>query len=115
MARYTKKDKDGRYYIESVNGKLESDIHGHTYGKAIDRFAELENADVASNAEKLESLILAMNEKNDRLPIMLAKAKSETATEIFAEIEEYFGMYNVPIFLTRDNFAKLKKKYTEGE
>ena len=43
MARYTKKDADGRYYIESVNGKLESDKFGHTYGEAIDRFAELEN------------------------------------------------------------------------
>ena len=51
MARYTKKDKDGRYYIESVNGKLESNIYGHTYGEAIDRFAELENADVAPKTE----------------------------------------------------------------
>lgn len=46
MARYTKCDADGRYYIESANGKLESNIKGHTYGEAIDRFAELENADV---------------------------------------------------------------------
>ena len=44
--RYTKKDHDGRYYIESVNGKLESDKYGHVYGAAIDRFAKLENADV---------------------------------------------------------------------
>lgn len=42
MARYTKKDNDNRYYIESVNGKLESNIFGHTYGESIDRFAELE-------------------------------------------------------------------------
>jgi hypothetical protein len=42
MERYTKQDKDGRYYIESANGKLESDIRGHTYGKAIDRLAEIE-------------------------------------------------------------------------
>ena len=47
MARYTNKDANGRYYIESANGKLESNIKGHTYGEAIDRFAELENADVA--------------------------------------------------------------------
>lgn len=46
MERYTKKDSDGRYYIESVNGKLESNKFGHTYGEAIDRFAELENANV---------------------------------------------------------------------
>lgn len=51
MARYTKRDADGRYYIESANGKLESNIKGHTYGEAIDRFAELENADVAPMAE----------------------------------------------------------------
>lgn len=37
MARYTKKDMNGRYYIESVNGKLESDIKGHTYGEAIEQ------------------------------------------------------------------------------
>jgi hypothetical protein len=47
MARYTNKDANGHYYIESANGKLESDIKGHTYGEAIDRFAKLENADVA--------------------------------------------------------------------
>lgn len=46
MARYTKQDRDGRYYIESANGRLEGDKFGHTYGEAIDRFAELENADV---------------------------------------------------------------------
>ena len=46
MTRYTKQDSDGRYYIESVNGRLESDKYGHTYGESIDRFAELENADV---------------------------------------------------------------------
>ena len=51
MPRYTKKDKDGRYYIESVNGRLESDKFGHTYGEAIDRFAEFENADVVPRAD----------------------------------------------------------------
>lgn len=43
MERYTKQDKDGRYYIESANVKLESDTHGRTYGASIDCFAELEN------------------------------------------------------------------------
>lgn len=51
MARYTMKDKNGRYYIESANGKLESNIKGHTYGEAIDRFAEYENADVVPRSE----------------------------------------------------------------
>lgn len=46
MTRYTKQDSDGCYYIESVNGKLESDKYGHVYGESIDRFAELENANL---------------------------------------------------------------------
>lgn len=48
----------------------------------------IHTADVASNAEKLKPLILAMNEKNDRLPIMLAKAKTETARSIFKDLRE---------------------------
>lgn len=51
MPRYTKKDANGKYYIESANGKLESNIKGHTYGEAIERFAELENADVVPKSE----------------------------------------------------------------
>ena len=58
MARYTKKDKKGRYYIESVNGKLESNVFGHTYGEAIERFAELENADVAPKSEVAKQVLL---------------------------------------------------------
>lgn len=46
MKRYTHKSEDGRYYIESANGKLESDIKGHIFGKAIDYFAELENTNL---------------------------------------------------------------------
>ncbi len=48
-------------------------------------------------------------------PIADVAPRAEVAREIFEEIEEYFGMYNVPIFLTRKNFAELKKKYTEGQ
>lgn len=51
MARYTHKDENGRYYIESKNGLLESDIKGRVYGEAIDRFAELENTPTADVAE----------------------------------------------------------------
>lgn len=47
ITRYTQRDKDGRWYIEGSNGKLENDTHGRTYGAAIDRLAVLEN--VASN------------------------------------------------------------------
>jgi hypothetical protein len=41
--RYTKKDADGNYYIESKNGALWSDIKGRTYGPAIDLLALFEN------------------------------------------------------------------------
>lgn len=51
MARYTYKDENGRYYIESKNGLLESDIKGRVFGKAIDRFAEFENAPTEDVAE----------------------------------------------------------------
>ena len=30
--RHTKKDAEGHYYIDSVNGLLESDKFGHVYG-----------------------------------------------------------------------------------
>ena len=55
MERFTKQDKNGRYYIESANGKLENDNHGYTYGAAIDRFAELENTCVAQQ-KKIDDL-----------------------------------------------------------
>ena len=54
--RFTMKDSDGRHYIESANGKLESNIFGHTYGEAIDHFAKLETADVVER-NKLKQLI----------------------------------------------------------
>lgn len=57
----------------------------------------------------------ALNIEVEALKIANEKMYSSieaTKAEIFEEIEEYFGMYNVPIFLTRKNFAELKKKYT---
>ena len=109
MARYTKKGNDGRYYIESVNGRLESDIFGHTYGEAIDRFAELENADVVPREEfealqRRYDLAVAEREANAKalieanidldamrgaatsLKMHYENAKHETAREIFEEI-----------------------------
>ena len=40
--RYTKKDSEGNWYIESKNGALWSDNKGRTYGPAIDCFAQYE-------------------------------------------------------------------------
>ena len=42
-----------------------------------------------------------------------ADCMKKYAEDIFSEIEEYFGIYECAIFLTRNNFAKLKKKYME--
>ncbi len=41
--RYTKKDSEGNWYIESKNGALWSDNKGRTYGPAIDQLALFEN------------------------------------------------------------------------
>lgn len=78
----------------------------------------IEDADVAPRAEvlRLQSQVNRLKRYDEERDIalherLISETKSETAMEIFAEIEEYFGMYNVPIFLTRDNFAKLKEKY----
>lgn len=90
MPRYTKKDADGRYYIESVNGKLESNKFGHTYGEAIDRFAELENANVAPMAD--------------------------VAREIFDELElkaPFFCENQIAYEHFYEELAELKNKYTE--
>lgn len=89
MPRYTKQDKDGRYYIESENGKLESDTKGHTYGEAIDRFAELE-ADVVprSEVERLTIELEAMRGAENSYKLHYEKAKQEVAEQIFGEIEK---------------------------
>ena len=50
MERYTKKDAVGKYYIESANGRLESDIFGHIYGEASEEFARLEDSEIADKA-----------------------------------------------------------------
>lgn len=94
MARYTKKDADGRYYIESANGKLESNIKGHTYGEAIDRFAELENADVAPRAEVAREILREVRQA--LLNMVLSNSMGETY-----DIEK--------------RFAEIEKKYTESE
>ena len=64
--RHTKKDADGRYYIESVNGLLESDKFGHVYGKSIDRFAELEDSAVGilSKADIVKEVLDEIRKKS---------------------------------------------------
>lgn len=47
--RYTKKDSEGNWYIESKNGALTSDVKGRTYGPAIDRLAFWENNEEKAN------------------------------------------------------------------
>lgn len=105
MPRYTKKDKDGRYYIESVNGKLESNIFGHTYGEAIDRFAELENADVTPRSEvkKIFSEILTLcDNAEDKLD------------KLFTKANDYRKGYENSVKHFKKNMLELKEKYTKG-
>lgn len=45
--RFTKKDAEGNYYIESKDGTLMSDIQGRTYGPAIDQLAMYEDSEAA--------------------------------------------------------------------
>jgi hypothetical protein len=106
MARYTKKDADGRYYIESVNGKLESDKFGHTYGEAIDRFAELENADVAPRAEVFEEVDKFRADLMDKF-IDLCRGNDYNKLTLLKIGDVVDEMYDRRI-------AELKKKYAEG-
>lgn len=89
MERYTKKNEEGRYYIESANGKLESNIKGHTFGEAIERFAVLENADV----------------------------KTEVAKEIFADFEKVatINTDKGEIKISVHDYAEIIKKYTKDD
>ena len=93
ITRYTQRDKDGRWYIEGANGKLENDTHGRTYGAAIDRLAVLENVDV------------------DKL---IAEAKSQFIEEIFEELDKIFKDSNMAEYskelgcVVRWNFDKYK-------
>lgn len=120
MARYTMKDTNGRYYIESVNGKLESDIKGYTYGEAIDRFAELENADVVPRieVEVLCTKIRHLEEDYANLVTNYIFAKQEVARAI---IDETFKMFdnnfvNTPIYKVAPSKlkAELENKYIGG-
>ena len=120
MARYTKKDADGRYYIESVNGKLESDKFGHTYGEAIDRFAELENADVAPRAEVAREIFEEI-EKTLNRKIRRNEPEYERLDECFEKLSEcghsQHGYCKGVISTCEDLLdllEELKKKYTEG-
>ena len=131
MARYTKQDKDGRYYIESANGKLESDTKGHTYGEAIDRFAELE-ADVVprSEVERLTIELEAMRGSANSYKMQYEQAQAEKdnliatyeacmrtyAEQLFDELEKLTisrMIKDVPLIDDRliTDIAKLKKKY----
>ena len=85
MARYTKQDKYGRYYIESANGKLESNIKGHTYGEAIDRFAEYENADVVPRSEVIseyKKLVKQYLLEKGLFPVLVKNALEYAETEL---------------------------------
>lgn len=101
MARYTNKDANGHYYIESANGKLESNIKGHTYGKAIDRFAELENAEVARE-------IIAK---------FKTKMHSEIArNELLAEYGDDFYEGRIDAFLTAiERLTEIAMEYSEDK
>ena len=93
MERYTKKDANGRYYIEIVNGRLESDKFGHTYGEAIERFALLENDLLAKVAEMIFWEI-------DKLLTVVYTDDEDGRKFIGVDIQKYYA---------------LKKKYTEVE
>ena len=140
MERYTKKDQNGRYYIESVNGKLENDIKGHTYGEAIDRFAELENADVVprSEVERLENELakcyIELDKSTDfycsftkskiqECPIQdeVEKAKQEVARELIKEFDGSLELLHQCANVAGNIMtywetlkAELKKKYIGG-
>ena len=105
MARYTKKDSEGRYYIESANGKLESNIKGYTYGEAIDRLAEFETADVVpkSEVERIFEEIDLIHKK-----VFVDVAKMSLGDLEKTVLYEYFKLIG-------GCTNTLKKKYTESE
>ena len=116
IERYTKVDDEGRYYIESANGKLESNIKGHTYGNAIDRLAEFENTDVVPRAEYDKLFDECGNQGvwwRQHFESIYETAKQEFAREIFEEIER--ETKNHGITYTQRKIAELKKKYTENK
>ena len=89
MARYTKKDSEGHYYIAIAGEKHYTDIWGHLYGEAIDRFAELENAAVVPKSE----VFLASSDATKKLLEVHGYAvthdedvKREVAREIFERL-----------------------------
>lgn len=93
MMRYTKQDSNGRYYIESVNGKLESDKYGHTYGESIDRFAELENANLNAITYKMtlneDQIKKAMEDCMKRIDYNINKIRSEAIKEFVERLKVY--------------------------
>ena len=90
MERYTKKDAVGKYYIESANGRLESDKYGHTYGEAIERFAKLENADVAPRAEVAEKIFWEI----DKLLTVVYTDDEDGRKFIGVDMQKYYALKN---------------------
>ena len=127
MARYTKKDREGHYYIEFAGGKHYTDVWGHLYGEAINKFAELENADVVpkSEVEAMQRLYGEKLEVAEALIATLNKTKSEVAREIFEDIDgkmlcffpssSFVNAPHTTHYQLLAMLAELKKKYTEGE
>ena len=99
MPRYTKKDSNGRYYIESVNGKLESNIKGHTYGKAIDQLAKFENATVDIKTEVARQIFEEIDKRLDELMVIVSPNDGfittfrKTMEKVTVEIDELKNKY----------------------
>jgi N utilization substance protein B len=124
MARYTNKDANGHYYIESANGKLESNIKGHTYGKAIDRFAELENAEVefGDQIDYVHGVFFGTADRLSEIDGLIADAaqgwtiarlSKVTVSIMRLAIYEMLAVEDVPKRVALNEAVELAKKYDE--
>jgi hypothetical protein len=122
--RYTKKDAEGRYYIEGANGALENNTRGYTYGEAINRLAELEDALEKASAlsadEKMSGYIRKADLKAELLRRDFYPAIVKNALETIppvdvvpkAEVENLQEAYNnrlVKDIQTNAEFVKYAK------
>jgi hypothetical protein len=133
--RYTKKDAEGRYYIEGANGALENNTRGYTYGEAINHLAELEDALEKTSAlsadEKMSGYIRKADLKAELLrrdfyPAIVKNALETIPpvdvvpmamiTELFGETEEkdadclFDGSRNI-VILTEKEWKSLRQAY----
>ena len=94
--------------------KCEKETNAHLNGEYLSlmKVCESQKAEI----ERLSAIIWKLKQEN-LLPVhsMIKNARLEVARDIFADIENLFAVEKFRLICNRQDFASLKKKYTEDQ